>query len=139
MTTADFVRLHSRVTVEMVDASGGTEQAEYTLVQANQADYKAGLLGENTPLGRALLGHRTGERIPYCVGDLRQVRILAVAASAGGIANDAAEKRRSAVQQAANESEIINQLIFATARGSKWGDYDVDVDKLLADTQPNDS
>jgi hypothetical protein len=26
-------------------------------------------------------------------------------------------------------------MIFATASGSKWGDYDVDVDKLLEDKE----
>jgi hypothetical protein len=121
----------SRVAVDLVDVRGEVECCEYTLVEAQQADYKTGLLGENTPLGRALLGRRTGDRIPYTAGDLREVRILAVTAPAGEIDSDAAEKRRAAVQQAANESEIVNQMIFATARGSKWGDYDVDVDKLL--------
>jgi hypothetical protein len=130
------IRLNSRVTVELVDGHGEAERVEYTLVLANQADYKAGLLGENTPLGRALLGRCAGDTVPYAVGDLRQLRILAVEAPAGEIASDAAEKRRAAVQKAANESEIVNQMIFATARGSKWGDYDVDVDQLLGQDNP---
>jgi hypothetical protein len=67
------------------------------------------------------------------MGDLLEVRILAVEALQGEIAADAADKRRAAVQQAANESEMINQMIFATARGSKWGDYDVDVDKWMGE------
>jgi hypothetical protein len=48
---------------------------------------------------------------------------------------DAAEKRRADVQKAAAQSEIINQMIFSTASGSKWGDYDVDMDKLLKDEE----
>jgi hypothetical protein len=130
------IHLNNRVTVELVDANGDAERLEYTLVLADQADYKAGLIGENTPLGRALLGRCAGETIPYRVGDLRQVRILSVEAPTSATASDAAEKRRAAVQKAANESEIINQMIFATARGSKWGDYDVDVDQLLNNEKP---
>ena len=63
------------------------------------------------------------------------MRILAVQAGEGAILSDAAAKRRQNVQKAAAQSEITNQMIFATASGSKWGDYDVDVDKLLKDEQ----
>jgi hypothetical protein len=90
-------------------------------------------------LGRALQGHYAGEVIPYRVGDLQEVRILAVMKSLEVISGESAEKRRETVREAANQSEIISQLIFATARGSKWGEYDVDVDKLLnrsADQDP---
>ena len=47
--------------------------------------------------------------------------------------SDAADRRRQAVHKAAEQSEITNQMIFSTASGSKWGDYDVDMDKLLKD------
>jgi hypothetical protein len=129
------ISLNCRVLVELVASSGETERREFTLVTGKQADFNSGLLDENTPLGRALLGHRAGEVVPYAVGDLREVRILSVASGDGSIPSDAAEKRRAAVQKAAAQSEITNQMIFSTASGSKWGDYEVDVDKLLKDEE----
>ena len=129
------IALNCRVTVELVDSSGGVERGEFTLVTAKQADFKSGLLDENTPLGGALLGHTAGEKIAYAVGDLREVRILAVASGEGSVSPEAAQKRRAAVRKAAAQSEITSQMIFATASGSKWGDYDVNVDKLLEEDE----
>jgi Transcription elongation factor, GreA/GreB, C-term len=129
------ISLNCRVLVELVDLSGGTERGEFMLVPTEQADFKSGLLDENTPLGRTLRGHHAGETVPYAVGDLKEVRILAVQAGDGSLPSDAAARRRKAVQNAAAQSEITNQMIFATASGSKWGDYDVDVDKLLKDEE----
>jgi hypothetical protein len=51
---------------------------------------------------------------------------------------DAAEKRRETVRKAETQSELINQLNFATASGSKWGDYDVDVEKLMDQRQKSE-
>jgi hypothetical protein len=129
------ISLHCRVLVELVDSTGEAERREFTLVTGKQADFKTGLLDENTPLGRALLGHRAGETVPYQVGDLTEVRILAVESGDGSIPSDAADKRRAAVHKAAAQSEITNQMIFSTASGSKWGDYEVDMDKLLKDEE----
>jgi hypothetical protein len=129
------ISLHCRVLVELVDSSGIADRREFTLVTGKQADFKSGLLDENTPLGRALLGHCAGEVVPYAVGDLREVRILSVTNGDGSIPSDAAEKRRADVQKAIAQSEITNQMIFSTASGSKWGDYDVDMDKLLKDEE----
>jgi hypothetical protein len=125
------ITLHSRMTVELVDSSGEAERREFTIVTMKQADFKSGLLDENTPLGRALMGHCAGETVPYALGDLKEVRILSVESAEESVASDAAEKRRAAVRQAEAQSEITSQMIFATASGSKWGNYDVDVDKLL--------
>jgi hypothetical protein len=129
------ISLYCRVLVELVDSSGEAERREFTLVTGKLADFKSGLLDENTPLARALLGHRAGETIPYQAGDLTEVRILAVVVGDGSTKSEAAEKRRAAVQKAAAQSEITSQMIFSTASGSKWGDYEVDVDKLLKDEQ----
>ena len=125
------ILFHSRVIVELVDSSGESERREFIIVATKQADFKSGLLDENTPLGRALRGHCAGETVPYALGDLKEVRILSVECGEESVASDAAEKRRAAVRQAEAQSEITNQMIFATASGSKWGNYDVDVDKLL--------
>jgi hypothetical protein len=129
------ISLNCRVLVELVDTSGQAERSEFILVPAEQADLKSGLLGENTPLGRLLLGRHAGQNIPYHVGDLKEVRILVVQPGDETASSDAADKRRKAVRKAAAQSEITNQMIFATASGSKWGDYDVDVDKLLNDDE----
>lgn len=137
-TPSNLVLLGSHVTVELVDIQGEAEVREFTIVTEKQADFRAGLLGENTPLGRLLVGKHVGERHPYRIGDLVEVRILAVSKSSEPIDEVLADERRAAVQAAANQSEIINQLIFATARGSKWGEYDVDVDKLLKREDKND-
>lgn len=125
------VSLNCRVTVELVDSSGEAEKRAFTLVTAREADFKSGLLDENTPLGQALLGHHAGEVLQYEVGDLRAVRILGVESGQGDVSPEAARKRRAAVRKAEAQSEITNQMIFATASGSKWGDYDVNVDKLM--------
>ena len=132
------ILLGTHVFVELVDSTGEIEQREFTIVAEKQADIRAGLLSENTPLGHAILGRRAGESIPYAVGDLQEVRILEVTKITDPISGEYAEKRRATVQEAENQSEIISQLIFATACGSKWGEYDVDVDKLLNRTEDND-
>jgi hypothetical protein len=129
------ISLNCWVLFELVDVSGQAEQREFTLVPSEKADYKSGLLDENTPLGRLLLGHHAGQRLPYRAGDLKEVRILAMRLGDAAVSTDAADKRRGAVKRAALQSEITNQMIFATASGSKWGDYDVDVEKLLKDEE----
>jgi hypothetical protein len=129
------ITLNCRVLVELVDTSGAVERREFTIVTGKLADFKSGLLDENTPLGIALQGHAAGETIPYRTGDLTEVRILAVAGGEDASSSEAAEERRAAVQKAAAQSEITNQMIFSTASGSKWGDYNVDMDKLLNDAE----
>jgi Transcription elongation factor, GreA/GreB, C-term len=129
------IRLNSHVVVELVDSSGEAERREFTLVPTRQADFKSGLLDEKAPLGLALQNRHAGEVISYQVGDLKEVRILAVETMKETIPSDAAEKRRSDVQKAEAQSEITNQMIFSTASGSKWGDYDVDVEKLMKENE----
>jgi hypothetical protein len=125
------IALHCRVVLELVDVAGEVERKTFTIVPAKQADFRSGLLDENAPLSRALLGHAAGEVILYVVGDLKEVRILSVERADDVVNSDAAERRRAEVRKAEAQSEITNQMIFATASGSKWGDYDVDVDKLM--------
>ena len=129
-----IIARHSKVLVELIDLSGVAEQVSLTLVESRQADFKSGLLDENTPLGRALIGHQAGDVVPYQIGDLKEVHILSVERWET-VPPNAAEKRREAVRKAEAQSEIINQLNFATASGSKWGDYDVDVKKLMDQRQ----
>lgn len=129
-----IIARHSKVLVELMDLSGAAEQVTLTLVESRQADFKSGLLDENTPLARALIGHQAGDVVPYQIGDLKEVRILSVERWET-VPPNAAEKRRETVRKAEAQAEIINQLNFATASGSKWGDYDVDVEKLMDQRQ----
>jgi hypothetical protein len=133
-----LIGLNSRVLVELVESSGETEQREFTLVTARQADFQSGLLDESTPLGKALIGHQAGDVVPYSMGDLKEIRIQKVVQSVEKVSAEKAEKRRKAVQKAAAQSEITSQMIFSTASGSKWGDYDVNMEKLLDDAQTED-
>ena len=133
------IGVNCRVLVELVDSSGGREQREFTLVTSKQADFQSGLLDENTPLARVLQGHRAGEVLSYSMGDLKQIRILNVTQAGEQVSAEKAEKRRAAVQKAATQSEITNQMIFSTASGSKWGDYEVNMDKLLGEDKSGDS
>jgi hypothetical protein len=127
------IELNSRVLVELVEASGESEQRKLVLVASRQADFQSGLLDVNTPFGQALLSHHAGDVVPYELGGLKEVRILMVEPEGGSVIPEAAEKRRAAVQKAEAQSEITNQMIFSTASGSKWGDYDVNMDELLND------
>ncbi len=133
MTSSPLILLGCRVTLDLIASDGEVETRSFTLVADKQADFKAGLLGESAPLARSLFGRRAGDLIPYSAGDLKAVRVVAVESSTSAPASDAAEKRRAAVQEALAQSEITNQMIFATASGSKWGDYEVDVDRLAAE------
>jgi hypothetical protein len=128
----------SKVLIELVDQSGRVERMEFTLVESKQADLKSGLLDENAPLALVLIRHRAGEVVRYTVGDLKEVRILSVEPGEADVLADAAEKRRESVRKAETQSELINQLNFATASGSKWGDYDVDVEKLMEQRPKNE-
>jgi hypothetical protein len=130
-TSAIPIEAGCLVLVELIDSTGEAEQRAFTLVASERADFKSGLLDESAPLGRALLGRFAGQTIPYRQGDLKEVRILSVERAEGSVSGEAAGKRRADVKKAEAQSEITNQMIFASASGSKWGDYEVNMDKLL--------
>jgi hypothetical protein len=125
------IALHCHVLVKLVEATGETEEREFLLVTAKEADFQSGLLDENTPLAQSLLGHRAGEIIPYDLGGLKEVLVLKVKPAKEDVSRESADKRRAAVRKAEAQSEITNQMIFSTASGSKWGDYEVNMDQLL--------
>lgn len=120
------VEIGTRVTVELVSESGETEQMTFTLVSEEQADFKAGFMGANTPLAKTILGAQAGNILPYCVGDLRRVRILAVNASGDKPKEDVAARREKVIRKAVQHSDYVNTIIFAGSFSSKWGDYDID-------------
>ncbi len=58
------IQILSRVTLKNL-ATG--KQVVYTLVSENEADLKEGKLSIGTPIGKALLGKKTGERVEVTV------------------------------------------------------------------------
>jgi pyrroline-5-carboxylate reductase len=124
------ITLGTHVEIELIEKSGESEHLAFDIVVDKDADFYSGLLGISTPLAKAIQGHRSGEAVPYPPGSGGRVRILNVSHTHRPV-TDAAEKRRAIVKEAVIQSEITNQMIFATSTGSKWGDYDVDMEKLL--------
>lgn len=55
----DFVRLGSRVTVHSSDG----EDEVYTIVGSAEADPRRGLVSNESPVGRALLGHKLNDEV----------------------------------------------------------------------------
>ena len=118
------VGLGTHVKVELLDESGGSDCLEFDIVPDNQADFAHGFLGVGTPLAQAILGQVAGNTVPYRVGDMAEARILSVASGVRTPSDDVEARRQAVIQQAVARSEQINDMAFALAVGSKWGDYD---------------
>src|ERR687886_2166081 len=58
-TKADYVRMGSHIKV--VDSEG--EEETYYLVGSHEADPRRGLISNESPIGRALMGKRAGEQV----------------------------------------------------------------------------
>jgi hypothetical protein len=101
------------VEVELVGESGEGERLALDIVPDDEADFSSGFLGISTPLSRAMLGRRAGSVVPYRAGDIREIRILAVAARARPPAEDVAAK-----------SDMADTVRFALSVDTKWGGYD---------------
>jgi transcription elongation factor GreA len=73
---ADFVRLGSKVTVASLD--GGQEI--YTIVGSAEADPRRGYISNESPVGRALLGKRSGEEVDVVApGGSFNLKVVSVA------------------------------------------------------------
>jgi len=118
------VAIGTHVEVELVDESGAGELLAVDIVPDSQADFSSGFLGAGTPLAQAILGQPAGSVVPYKVGDILQVRILRVASNASAPPADVEAKRQAVIQKAIAQSELVSDMAFALAVGSKWGDYD---------------
>jgi hypothetical protein len=112
------------VEVELLNQTGQSERLTFTLVEDSQADFEAGFLGLKTPLAKTILGKMAGVTLPYRVGDLRAVKILAVQAQGREQTEDVAARREAVNQKAVKHSDSVNAMIFAGAVNSKWGEYD---------------
>ena len=72
-----FVALGSTVTIDL-----GGEEETYTIVSPVEAKPREGKISNESPVGRALLGHRVGERLDIAMpnGRLVPARIKAIEA-----------------------------------------------------------
>jgi hypothetical protein len=119
-----LVALGTRVEVEMVSELGDSERLTFDLVPDSAADFTAGFLGAGTPLAQAIMGRPVGSVVPYRVGDLTEVHILAVALSERRAAGDAAEARQALTQEAVERAKLDEMVQLALTVNVKWGDYD---------------
>ncbi len=118
------VAVGMHVAVELVGESGEEERLELDIVPDDEADFSAGFLGISTPLSRAMLGRRAGNVVRYRAGDIREIRILSVAASARPSNEDVAATREAILQKAVNKSDMADTVRFALSVDTKWGGYD---------------
>ena len=119
-----LVALGTCVEVELVDQAGDGERLTFDIVPDRAADFAAGFLGAGTLLARAIMGRPVGCVVPYRVGDLAEVRILAVALSERRAAEDAAEIRQALTQEAVERAKLDEMVQLALTVNVKWGDYD---------------
>jgi transcription elongation factor GreA len=72
---SDEVILGSRVTV----VEDGLEPESYTIVGSAEADPGAGRISNESPLGKALIGHKAGEKVTFeTPGGSVEVEILSI-------------------------------------------------------------
>ena len=114
----------SHVLVELLDASGETQQLEFDLVPDGSADFSRGYLGLSTPLAQALLNQPAGAVLPYQQADILQVTILSLTPSASLPLANLAQQRQEAARQALQQVQRRDAMTFASSFSGKWGDYD---------------
>ena len=119
-----IVKVGCHVELELSDNSGVVDRLSVDIVSDRSADFKAGFLGESTPLARTILDQPAGRTVQYRVGDLQTVRILSVSPSQAQADENAAARRQEAIQRAVAESDRTNAILFASSFSGKWGDYD---------------
>ena len=121
-----YVQIGFCVEIKLLSRSGESEHLEFDIVPDEQADYQAGFLGVSTPLAKAILGEKTGITIPYFTDELMAIEILSIRESTRIPAPDAAARRDTAVQNAKEQIEFTNAVLFAASVDTKWGTYDAD-------------
>lgn len=119
-----LVALGTRVEVELISEFGDSERLTFDLVPDRAADFAAGFLGAGTPLAQAIMGRPVGSVVAYRVGDMAEVRILAVALSERLADADAAEARNAATQEAVERAKTDESVQLALTVNVKWGGYD---------------
>lgn len=128
----------SHVLVELLDASGETQQLEFDLVPEESADFSRGYLGLTTPLAQAILDQPTGAIIPYQQADILQVHILSITPSASLPLAGLAQQREEAARKALQQIQRTDAMIFASSFSGKWGNYDPEGITHWEETHPDD-
>ncbi len=118
------VALGAQVEVELVSRDGERERLTFDIVPEQAADFDAGFLAITTPLARAIVGRSTGAEVPYRMGDVVKVRVLAVRRSERRAEKDAAAERDAATRDAVQRAKTDETIQLALTFSSKWGDYD---------------
>jgi hypothetical protein len=113
------------VSINLLYRSGKREHLEFDLVTDKQSDYQAGFIGISTPFAKAILGEKAGITVPYFTDELLAIEILSIRESTRTAA-DTAVQRDSAVQDAKDQIEFTNAVLFAASVDTKWGSYDAD-------------
>ena len=119
------VTLGAQVQLELIDLRGGRDPLSVQIVADSAADMANNLLGEGTPLGRAIMGRRAGDVVPYKVGELKEVRILAIT-SGQAPSGDLTERRAATREKMIKDADKTSRLIFGSTFSSKWGGYEPD-------------
>jgi hypothetical protein len=113
------------VSIKLLYRSGESEHLEFDLVPDEKSDYQAGFIGVSTPFAKAILGEKAGITVPYFTDELMAIEILSIRESTR-TAEDTAVQRDSAVQNAKDQIEFTNAVLFASSMNTKWGSYDAD-------------
>lgn len=112
------------VILEVRYAGGESERMELSVVPDTAADFTRGLLGEGTPLGKAIIGKTAGSSIDYHAGDIVALRVISVSEGTGETPEDLTQRRAEAQRKAVEDADKTSLLIYASSMNSKWGDYD---------------
>lgn len=119
----DLVEFGAWVEVELIDQTGHGERMSFIIVGEEAADLDAGLLSEQTPLAKAILGRPVGSSAPYRMGDIERIRIVRARRMAGAPGGDGAARRQAVLDKARADAERTNAEMFASSYSGKWGDY----------------
>jgi hypothetical protein len=119
------VEFGSTVDIELINEADAREPLTVTIVQEAAADLDQGLLSEKSPLARAILAKAVGTTVPYRMGDIQRVQILAARRPPAPPTTDAAARRQAILQKAISDAERTNAEIFAASYSGKWGDYEL--------------
>ena len=126
MPAPEQVGIGVHVEIELIDVDGQAERVEFDLVNERAADFDRGLLGADTPLGKAIRGKRVGSEVDYVMGDIRRVRVVRITPAAVAAPEDAVAQRVAMLDEARRKAERTNADMFASSFSGKWGDYSTD-------------
>jgi hypothetical protein len=125
-----------KVEIDLIDREGHKERLSIVIVPHESADFEHGYLGVDTPLGKALLGERTGHVIPYLKDDILAIEVLQVTKAAQLPSQETAKRRADEMKRTLKEVQNTNAMLFASSFSGKWGDYDPD--SIPQDNEPQD-